>query len=70
MKVANCCFDVVVTVSKHTNKSERATSALGSMKKEFRAASNPLRAFCVCMFRLLIIFINGIPTPALAGASS
>ena len=35
MKVANCRFDVIVTVSKHTNKSERTTYALGSMKKEF-----------------------------------
>ena len=33
MKVANCYFDVVVTVSEHTNKTERATSAFGSMKK-------------------------------------
>ena len=28
-------FYVIVTVSKHTNKSERSTYALGSMKKEF-----------------------------------
>ena len=35
MKVANCRFDVIVTVSKHTNKSERSTYASGSMKKEF-----------------------------------
>ena len=62
MTVANCCFDIVVTIS------ERTTSALGSMKKEFVdlwAVSNPPRFFCFyCCYFYWDIY------PALAGASS